>query len=157
MAQERLSMRKIKAILRLKYDCGLSLRQIATSCQMAESTVWTYLRRAEAAAVSWPLPDGLTDEALEAQLFRSVSNALFRPNSIPLPDFARIHEELRTHQKVNLTLDLLWREYKEQHPDGYRIRIFAGSITHRNRKTLVLASLSLGSSSGGRSFRTGDA
>lgn len=137
MAQERLSMRKIKEILRLKYDCGLSLRQIAVSCQMAESTVWTYLKRAEAAAVSWPLPGGLTDQALEAQLFRSVSNALFRPNSKPLPDFARIHEELRTHQKVNLTLDLLWREYKEQHPDGYQYSHFC-RLYYRWRKTLDL-------------------
>jgi transposase len=137
MAQERLSMRKIKEILRLKYGCGLSHRQIAASCQMSQSTVWTYIRRAEAAAVAWPLPEGLTEEALEAKLFGVSGRTLFRPANKPLPDFSRIHEELRTHQKVNLTLDLLWREYKEQHPAGYQYSQFC-RLYYQWRQTLDL-------------------
>lgn len=118
MAQERLSMRKIKEILRLKF-CGLSHRQIAASCQLAQSTVTLYLQRAKSAGLTWPLREDLTEEAIEAKLFPSVAATLFQREDRPLPDFARIHEELRVHQNVNLTLDLLWREYKEQYPNGY--------------------------------------
>ena len=118
MAQERLSMRKIKEILRLK-SCGLSHRQIAASCQMAQSTVTLYLQRIQTAGLTWPLPEDLTEDAIEAKLFPRDAAARFQLQDRPLPDFARIHEELRIHQKVNLTLDLLWREYKEQYPDGY--------------------------------------
>ena len=119
MAQERLSMRKINEVLRLKYDCGLSHRQIAASCQMAQSTVTLYLQRAKSAGLTWPLAEDLTEEAIEAKLFPQAVATRFRPQERPPPDFARVHEELRTHQKVNLTLDLLWREYKDQYPNGY--------------------------------------
>jgi transposase len=137
MAQERLSMRKIKEILRLKYDCGLSHRQIAASCQMSSSTVSEYVQRATSAGVAWPLAEGLTDEALEAKLFPAAISTQFHSVNKPLPDFARVHEELRTHQKVNLTLDLLWREYKEQYPDGYQYSHFC-RLYYRWRQTLDL-------------------
>jgi transposase len=123
MAQERLSMRKIKEILRLRFSCSLSHRQIAASCQMSHSAVGEYLRRAKAVDIGWPLPEELTDEALEVKLFPAADTRSPSAQK-PLPDFARIHEELRVHQKVNLTLDLLWREYKEQHPDGYQYSQF---------------------------------
>ena len=51
MAQQRLSMRKIKEVLRLKYDSGLSHRQIAASCDMAHSTVASYLTLAQTAGI----------------------------------------------------------------------------------------------------------
>ena len=57
MAQRRLSMRKIKEILRLKYEAKLTNRQIAQSCKLARSTIATYLERAEKAGLRWPLPD----------------------------------------------------------------------------------------------------
>jgi DNA-binding transcriptional regulator LsrR (DeoR family) len=61
-------MRKIKEILRLKYDCGLSERQIARSCQVSRSTVADYLRRATAARVNWPEAAALTETQLEELL-----------------------------------------------------------------------------------------
>ncbi|MDO8577667.1 MAG: hypothetical protein Q7R50_00605 [Dehalococcoidales bacterium] len=39
MPNRRLSMRKIKEVLRLKYDCGISEREISRSCQVSRSTV----------------------------------------------------------------------------------------------------------------------
>jgi hypothetical protein len=69
MAAKRLSMRKIREILRLKFECGLSQRDIAKSCSIARSTVGEYLIRASAAGLSWPLPDGVDDAALERLLF----------------------------------------------------------------------------------------
>ena len=69
MSQKRLSMRKIRELLRLKYELGRSHREIATSLGIANSTVSDYVRRASAAGFSWPLPEGLDDAALEAALF----------------------------------------------------------------------------------------
>ena len=61
-------MRKIKEVLRLKFDVGLGLRQIARSCSIGQATVHRYLERATAAGLSWPLPDDLSDEGLERLL-----------------------------------------------------------------------------------------
>ena len=57
MPKERLSMRKIREILRLKFDCGLSNRKIAKSCSVARSTVATYICMTKRAGLKWPLPD----------------------------------------------------------------------------------------------------
>ena len=64
MSQERLSVRKINEILRLKWACGLSNRVIGRSCQVSHSTVRGYLKRAEAAGLKWPLPEGLDEDRL---------------------------------------------------------------------------------------------
>jgi transposase len=108
-------MRKIKEVLRLN-NSGLSERVIARSCRLSRSTVADYLRRAAGAGLTWPLLQELTDTDVEARLF---------PPSPPIgtsrsmPDFAYVDAELRKHRSVNLTLDLLWHEYRERRPDGY--------------------------------------
>jgi len=114
MSQERLTMRKLREVLRLKLECGLSERAIARSCSIARSTVAEYLRRAEAAGLSWPLPAELDEAALFRLLFpvREPSNS----RTIPCPDWSVIHTELH---KKSVTLRLLWVEYREAHPDGY--------------------------------------
>jgi transposase len=122
MANTRLSMRKIKEVLRLKHHGGLSRRQIAHSCQISRSTVADYLWRAEQAGIGWPLPQDLTDQGLEQRLFPP--GATVPSSSRPLPDFDYIYQELKAHKKLNLTLDCLWREYKEQHLDGYQYSQF---------------------------------
>ncbi len=58
MAKERLSMRKIREILRHKFDCGLSDRKIANSCSVARSTVGKYLNMAKSAGLTWPRHGG---------------------------------------------------------------------------------------------------
>jgi len=118
MAQERLSMRKTKEVLRLYYDLKLSKRQVARSCNIASSTVREYLRRAEAAGVKWPLPEGLDDAALESRLFPEKPSSF---PSLPLPSMEHIHQELRIK---GVTRQLLWLEYKERHPDGYEYSQF---------------------------------
>lgn len=133
MAQERLSMRKIKEVLRLKYDCGLSNRQIAHSCQIARSTVTDYLWRAEQAGIGWVEAKPMQDRELKERLFPEIPTPCSQ--SRPLPDFTYIHDELKRHRKLNLTLDLLWREYKEQHPDGYQYSRFC-ELFHRWRSKL---------------------
>ena len=68
MASKRLSMRKIQRVLRLFFEAGLSIRAIARSVQTSSSTVGDYIRRANTAGLSWPLPEALDEPALEAQL-----------------------------------------------------------------------------------------
>ena len=70
MPAEKLSMRKIKEVLRLKFELGFANRQIARSCKVSHSTVAEYLHRAEAAGLkSWPLPVDLDETELESRLF----------------------------------------------------------------------------------------
>jgi len=111
-------MRKIKEVLRLSYPGELSARQVAQSLNISRSTVKEYQERAKKAGLTWPLPDTLSEQELEQKLFPP--SLTVDPPDKPLPDFDYIYQELKTHKKVNLTLDLLWREYKEQHPEGYQ-------------------------------------
>ena len=124
-------MRKIKEVLRLRYELKLDQRQVARSCCIAVSTVHEYLKRAEAAQVSWPLPDGWDDTRLEAALYSSLE-ARPQPKKSP-PDFAAVHDQLRTHRHV--TLQLLWEEYREANPEGYRYSRFC-ELYQRWRKKL---------------------
>ena len=62
-------MRRIKEVLRLKYELGLGQRQIARSCSIGQSTVHDYLRRAEVAGLRWPLTEEWDDGRIERELF----------------------------------------------------------------------------------------
>jgi transposase len=62
-------MRKIKEVLRLHCEAGLSERQISKISVLGKGTVRRFLKRAEAAGLSWPLPPSLDDAALEKKLF----------------------------------------------------------------------------------------
>jgi transposase len=111
----RLVMRKVRDILRLAVGQGLSCRQVGAALGIPFTTVGDHLRRAQAAGLGWPLPEGLDDAALEALLFRKEPAP---PTAArPVPDWHYIHKELR---RPAVTLMLLWLEYKECHPDdGY--------------------------------------
>ena len=69
MPAERVSMRRVREILRLKHECGATDRAIARSLGMARSTVAVTLERVAAAGLRWPLPATLTDQVLEAMLY----------------------------------------------------------------------------------------
>src|SRR4051812_15406833 len=69
MPAERMSMRRVREILRLKHECGVAERAIAQSLGIARSTVAVTLDRLAAAALGWPLPTTLTDRVLEAMLY----------------------------------------------------------------------------------------
>ena len=110
-------MRRIKEVLRLKYELGLGQRQIARSCSIGQSTVHDYLRRAEVVGLRWPLTEEWDDGRIERELFGRTEQPSTPPSPRPLPDFASIHDQLRQHR--HLTLQLLWVEYRQAHPDGY--------------------------------------
>ena len=109
-------MRKIKEVLRLRFDLGLTQDQIARSCNIAQPTVHRYLERAGAAGLGWPPPSSCDDRQLERLLFPTTPG--WEPGVVkPMPDLAAIHEQLQSNKHV--TLQLLWEEYREHHPGGY--------------------------------------
>ena len=114
MPTQRKAMRKIKEVLRLKFESQFSHDRIAAACGVAKGTVAKYVRRAEAAGLGWPLPEEMDDAALEAKLFPHTPALVV--HHAP-PDFAHIHQELK---RKGVTLMLLWEEYHAAHPGhGY--------------------------------------
>jgi transposase len=112
MPQERLSMRTIREVLRLKQQ-GHSQRSISVSCRVSATTVREYLYRAGAAGLAWPLPESLTDEALEQLLYPPLP---LSADARPVPNWDYVARELR---RKGVRLILLWEEYRAIHPDGY--------------------------------------
>ena len=113
MAQSRLSMRKIRDVLRLS-AAGLSKRQIAAGLGIGPTAAGACLRRAREAGIGWPLPDDLDDDALERRLYPAA--AATAKDWRTLPDWPTVHRELR---RKGVTLQLVWEEYRAAHPDGY--------------------------------------
>jgi len=125
MPAERLTMRKIREVFRLKFDRDISNRQIAKSCNIARSTVAEYLFRFQQAALSWPLSQDIDDNQLEQLLYPQLPT--LPAHERPLPDWSYIHQQLR---QKSVTLMLLWQEYKEVHPQGFQYSQFC----HRYRQ-----------------------
>ena len=90
MAKERISMRHMREILRLRKQMGLSPGKIAESCGLGRTTVRDYLRLFEESGLSWPLPPELNDDELDKKLFPSKNNV----DSKPLPDFKDLTIEM---------------------------------------------------------------
>jgi transposase len=112
----RISMRKIKEVLRLKFEQNLTNRQISKSCNISRPCVAQYLARAAKAGMTWPLPEGQDDTALEQILFPLAADRPFgSAKNRPEQNMLHIHKELRNK---HVTLQLLWHEYKEDNPDG---------------------------------------
>jgi transposase len=114
-------MRKIREVLRLKWEAGLSNRAIARACHISNNTVGEYVRRACQAGIHWPLPEGLSEDDLYRRLFPEAAEAT--EPARPLPDSSELHREL---SRRGVTLRLLWIEYHEKHPDGYGYTQFPG-------------------------------
>ena len=108
-------MRKLKEVLRL-HSLGLKQQQIARSCSISQSTVHQYLKVAAAAGVSWSLPAGWDDQQLEEALTSRPRSAATRRKNCA-PDFTAVRLQLQSHR--NLTLQLLWEEYRQSTPQGY--------------------------------------
>lgn len=122
MTRKRLSMRKIKEVLRLKFEVELSNRKIAASCGVARSTVSEYLRRFKDSDLCWPLSEEITEYSLEQLLFPPLPSAIEAPR--PLPDWESIHADLKKKRKTHVSLYLLWHEYRVVHSNGYQYSHF---------------------------------
>ena len=110
-------MRKIREVLRLKFEAGLSDSRIAQAIGSARSTVQECLHRCKEADVGWPLPAGLDEEALHGRLYRRGAPL----SRSPAPDFAKLQAELK---RPGVTRLLLWQEYKAAQPSGWQYSVF---------------------------------
>ena len=118
MATERLPMRHIREILRLKWGLKRSHRETARSLGISPGAVASVLTRATTLGLTWEALAALSDDALEQRLYGpKLSGGVSRP----LPDPTWLHTELR---RAGVTLELLHLEYLQQHPDGYRYSAF---------------------------------
>ena len=120
MPTERVAMRRVREMLRLRRDAGLAIREVARRTDVAPSTLREMLRRFERSGLAWPLPLDMTDTALEARLYGEVGTKQGHRRR-PEPDWAELNRELK---RKHVTLQILWDEYIEANPDGYRYSRF---------------------------------
>ena len=114
MPAERVSMRKIRDVLRLTQALGMSRRLVGEATGIGKTAVGEYVRRAAVAGLSWPILDEIDDAELERRLFPPVATVLCAARTEP--DWSHIHEELKGR---GVTLALLWQEYRAEHAQGY--------------------------------------
>jgi len=111
-------MRKINEVLRLRLEQKMSIREVTVACGIGFGTVVSYINLAKAAGLGWPLPEEMTDSALDALLFPPKES---KAKGRDIPDWSYVRSEL---SRKGVTLSLLWREYDEQTPDGFRYSRF---------------------------------
>ena len=128
MPGERLSMRKIRELLRLRWEQQLPQRVIAHSLRLSQGSVSDYLSRARRAGLTWPLPDGLDDAQLEALLFPPLPDV--PSDQRPVPDWSAVHRDLR---RPNVTLALLWEEYRAATNRRVRLLVVLRSVSRVGR------------------------
>ena len=119
-------MRRVKELLRLAHELGYSKRQIAQSIRMPKTTVGDYLARAAVAGLRYADVAGMSEEAVEALLFRRAE----LPEQRPMPDWEWVAAELG---RRGVTLMLVWEEYRQQHRDGYSYSQFRRHFLDQRR------------------------
>jgi transposase len=120
MSTKRMAMRRVREMLRLSREAGLSTRDIVRRTGVARSTVRQMLERFEASGLGWPLPLEMTDAELETRLYGEAGRRQgYRRRAEP--DWAAVNRELK---RKHVTLQILWGEYIEANPDGYRYSRF---------------------------------
>jgi transposase len=111
-------MRKIKDVLRLKFEAHLSHQKIAAATGLSKGAVTNTLQRAAQKGLSWPLPQGLDESQLEAMLYVQAAPR----REYAQADYALLHQELK---RKGVTLQLLWEEYAAAHGEqAYRYSQF---------------------------------
>ena len=119
MAGMRMSMRKIREVLRLTHELGLSVREVREATGVGKTAVCEYVNRAKVIGITWPIPPEIGDAELERLLF---TPAGFHEGSTKsLPDWAKVHEELK---RRGVTLMILWEEHRAEHAAGHGYSCF---------------------------------
>jgi transposase len=118
MPTNRVTMRQIRETLRLHLQAGLSYNEVGRALKISKSVVGKYVSLARVAGVGWELAQTLSDEDLEARLYRP---ALPRSSHQLAPDFGVVHQELK---RPGVTLMLLWEEYATGNPLAYKYTSF---------------------------------
>jgi transposase len=120
MPTERIAMRRVREMLRMIRDGGVPLREVARRAGAAPSTVREMVKRFERSGLNWPVPLDMTDAELEMRLYGEAGTKRGHRRR-PEPDWAALNRELK---RKHVTLQILWDEYIEANPDGYRYSRF---------------------------------
>ena len=138
MPTKRVTMRRIKEALRLHLQAGLSYDEIGRALKISKSSAGKYVSLARAAGVDCELAQTLSDDELEARLFRP---PVPRSSHQLAPDFALVHQELK---RAGVTLQLLWEEYARDNALAYKYtsfcikyRAFAQSLKRSMRQVHI--------------------
>jgi len=125
-----ISMRKVREVLELHLKTALSLRKIERATGTKKSTVSDYIKRCNTAELSSPIElENMDDDTLYTKLYPESKTYSTSPSKI-MPNFEIVHLELKQRKKSEVTLMLLWEEYKEINPTGYEYTQFR---VHYNR------------------------
>ncbi len=113
-AKRELTMRQVRHMLRLASE-GISAREIGRMLGVARSRIQDNLNRTREAGLAWPVPDELTDAVIEDRLF---SRSGYKPGvrRRPEPVWGELVGELK---RPGVNLQVLWEEYREEHPAGF--------------------------------------
>ena len=133
MPTNRVTMRQIRETLRLHLQARLSYNEVGRALNISKSVVGKYVSLARVAGVDWGVAQTLTDEDLEARLYRP---ALPRCSHQRAPDFGVVHQELK---RAGLTLMLLWEEYASANPLAYKYTSFCikyGEFARRQQRSM---------------------
>ncbi|MFH0925545.1 MAG: IS21 family transposase [bacterium] len=112
--KRRIAMRKIKEILRLRYERKLSNRSIGRACTISPTTVGEYLQRAGQVSIDFKKVSHLDDEVIYKLLYPEKKDKEIEVKK--MPEMAYLHEELK---KKGVTVQILWEEYRRNNPEGY--------------------------------------
>lgn len=136
-------MRTIIDVLRLKHECGLSYRQIASSLHISVGTVAKYVGAAKQAGLLWPIPEGWDETSLARVLAPATSPAdpgatAFTSAAFVPVDFAWMHGELK---RKGVTRQLLWEEYCQANPQGRCYAYTQFCVTYREWRSKLSLSM----------------
>ena len=124
MPAERVAMRDVRVIIRLKFLSSLTTSEIARRLGLARSTVRETLSRFESSDLIWPLPEGLSDEGLEAALYANRRSKRGHRRHAE-PDWPAVHREMK---RKHVTLLIVWDEYIAQNPGGYSYSRYVAAL-----------------------------
>lgn len=116
MSAERITMYKLRELLRLKFSAKLKHRQIGRALNISPATVSYYTQAARQAGLTWPLPEDLDDAELIKLIEPLAKQLRNQPPKKTLPKWEDIHKEL---QKKHMTLVLLWEDYSKANPGNH--------------------------------------
>ena len=112
MANQRITMRKIREVLRLHFAAQLSVRKISASTKISVGGIQKLLTKAKDLSLSWPLPDELDDTLLAKKFYPRADTRVSQ--RFEVPDWSEVHRELKGK---GVTKNLLWQEYTQQYPN----------------------------------------
>jgi transposase len=135
MAGERIGMRRIHDVFRLRLLEGKSLRETGLSAGCSPATVHDYFSRAKAAGLNWELISAMSEEELEKRLFKPKDGPGRSSDTMRHPRWEDVHLELR---KPGVTVELLWQEYRQNNPDGLGRSHFSECYRRYKKKTALV-------------------